>query len=169
MDRYENNSAYADEDRTFVHLEADEYELRDAEERIERKAGKKKEKQKDEEKPDIEYIPQGKGGYIRISPTSNFRLLPLFYALPKHLVRQRAAYLELPRNTKKLMASQKYIGMVRDDAFLELVMDCYAWAIWQFLKVPGKDGEYTQRTGRVRGKDDVIAYHLLHVVNYSNE
>ena len=147
MDRYENNSAYADEDRTFVHLVADEYELRDAEERIERKAGKKKEKQKDEEKPDIEYIPQGKGGYIRISPTSNFRMLPLFYALPKHLVRQRAAYLELPRNTKKLLASQKYIGMVRDDAFLELVMDCYAWAIWQFLKVPGRDGEYKSIPG----------------------
>ena len=39
------------------------------------------------------------------------------------------------------------IGMVRDDAFLELVMDCYAWAIWQFLKVPGKDGEYKSIPG----------------------
>ena len=121
MDRYENNSAYADEDKTFVHLEADEYELRDAEERIERKAGKKKEKQKDEEKPDIEYILQGKGGYIRISPTSNFRLLPLFYALPKYLVRQRAAYLELPRNTKKLLASQKYIGVIAITLFLHVL------------------------------------------------
>ena len=37
--------------------------------------------------------------------------------------------------------------MVRDDAFLELVMDCYAWAIWQFLKVPGKDGEYKSIPG----------------------
>ena len=53
----------------------------------------------------------------------------------------------MPRNTKKLLASQKYIGMVRDDAFLELVMDCYAWAIWQFLKVPGKDGEYKSIPG----------------------
>ena len=45
-----------------------------------------------------------------------------------------------PENMKKLLADRKYYDMVRDDAFLELVMDCYAWMIWQFLRVPGKDG-----------------------------
>lgn len=101
MERYENNSVYADDDKRFVHLDTDEFELRDATEQPKRSNGKKKDSQKEEEKPDIEYIPEGKGGYIRISPTSNFRLLPLFFALPKHLVRQRAAYLTLPRNTKE--------------------------------------------------------------------
>ena len=141
LDEYGNNSVYADEDRAFVPLKPDEFVLEDTKKRRNMKAEnnpRKKKAQSEEVKPDIEYVLQGKGGYIRISPTSNFRLLPLFYALPKHLVRQRAAYLELPRNTKKLLASQKYIDMVRDDAFLELVMDCYAWAIWQFYKCQGR-------------------------------
>ena len=100
LDGYENNSAYADEDRTFVHLNPDEYVLEDTEKRrdmeAENEQRKKKSMQAEEEKPDIEYVPQGKGGYIRISPNSNFRVLPLFYALPQKLVKQRLAYLELP-------------------------------------------------------------------------
>ena len=145
LDGYENNSAYADEDRAFVHLNPDEYVLEDTEKRRNMEAEneqRKKNSAQEEEKPDIEYVPQGKGGYIRISPNSNFRVLPLFYALPQKLVKQRPAYLELPRNMKKLLADRKYYDMVRDDAFLELVMDCYAWMIWQFLRVPGKDGKY---------------------------
>lgn len=163
MDRYENNSAYADEDRSFVHLDADEFELRDAEEQPEQKNGKKKSVPDEEEKPDIEYIPEGRGGYIRISPTSNFRMLPLFFALPKHMVRERAAYLTLPRNTKRIVENQKYLNMVRDDAFLELVMDCYAWAIWQFLKVPGKDGEYKSIPG---GWENYSGYFPLWQMSY---
>ena len=32
--------------------------------------------------------------------------------------------------------------MIKDDSFLELVWDCYAWSAWQFFKVPHKDGTY---------------------------
>ena len=90
LDGYENNSAYADEDRTFVHLNPDEYVLEDTEKRRDMEAKNEQRKKKstqEEEKLDIEYVPQGKGGYIRISPNSNFRVLPLFYALPQKLVK----------------------------------------------------------------------------------
>ena len=42
---------------------------------------------------------------MEIPQGSNLSWLPLFYALPKELVEKRAAYLNLPRNIKKLLAS----------------------------------------------------------------
>ena len=54
-----------------------------------------------ENKPDIIYEKRGKGGVMRISPTSNLRWLPLFFALPEELVSKRPAYLEIPRNVSK--------------------------------------------------------------------
>jgi len=66
--------------------------------------------------------------------------LTLFYALPKELVKKRAAYLELPRNIHQIFASDKYTKMIQTDAFLELVWDCFAWAVWQFFRVPTKNG-----------------------------
>lgn len=77
---------------------------------------------------------------IRIPQTSNLSWLTLFYAMPKELVGKRPAYLELPRNINTLLASEKYVSMIRDDVFLELVWDCYAWAIWQGLQVPNRKG-----------------------------
>ena len=65
----------------------------------------------------------------------------MFYALPRELVQKRPAYLDLPRNITKLIASDKHMDLIKEDAFPELVWDCYAWAIWQALRVPdGKDG-----------------------------
>ena len=82
------------------------------------------------------------GEIIRIPQDSNLSWLTMFYALPRELVEKRPVYLELPRNIVKLMESEKYMKLIKDDAFLELIWDCYAWAIWQALKVPdGKGGD----------------------------
>ena len=86
-------------------------------------------------------------GYIRIPKDSYLTWLPLFYALPKELVGKRAAYLDLPRNINVLLCEERYRDMVNCDSFLELVWDCYAWAIWQFLQVPAKDGGYRDIPG----------------------
>ena len=79
---------------------------------------------------------------IEISQSSNLSWLALFYALPRELVAKRAKYLELPRNIHQVLQSEEYREMIKDDSFLELVWDCYAWSAWQFFKVPHKDGTY---------------------------
>lgn len=79
---------------------------------------------------------------IEIPQSSNLSWLTLFYALPKELVEKRAKYLELPRNIHQVLQSAEYREMIKDDSFLELVWDCYAWSAWQFFKVPHKDGTY---------------------------
>lgn len=84
---------------------------------------------------------------IEIPQDSNLSWLTLFYALPKELVEKRAAYLNLPRNIKKLLASEEYKQLIKSDAFLELVWDCYAWSAWQFFQVPKKDGSYQDIPG----------------------
>lgn len=83
----------------------------------------------------------------KIPYNHNLIWLPMFYALPYDLVKQRPAYLNLPRNIHKVMESPKYMEMVESDVFLELVLDCYAWAIWQFIRVPKKDGTYQSIPG----------------------
>lgn len=80
------------------------------------------------------------GKILEIPQDSNLAWLTLFYALPKELVEKRPAYLEIPRNIHKLLQSEKHMQLVQSDAFLELVWDCYAWSVWQFFQVPGKDG-----------------------------
>ena len=47
LDGYENNRAYADEDRTFVHLNPDEYVLEDTEKRRDMEAQKRTEEEKE--------------------------------------------------------------------------------------------------------------------------
>lgn len=84
---------------------------------------------------------------IEIPQDSNLSWLTLFYALPKELVEKRAAYLNLPRNIKKLLASPEHRKLIETDAFLELVWDCYAWSAWQFFQVPKKDGTYQDIPG----------------------
>ena len=87
------------------------------------------------------------GEIIRIPQDSNLSWLTMFYALPRELVEKRPVYLELPRNIVKLMESEKHMKLIKDDAFLELVWDCYAWAIWQALKVPNGKGGYKDIPG----------------------
>ena len=88
-----------------------------------------------------------KDGYIKIPRDSYLSYLPLFYALPKELAGKRPAYLDLPRNINRLLREERYRDLVNCDSFLELVWDCYAWTIWQFLQVPAKDGGYQDIPG----------------------
>lgn len=83
---------------------------------------------------------------ITISQDSYFGYLPLFYALPKELVEKRSVYLNLPRNILTLIADDQSHDML-NDSFLELVLDRYAWSIWQFLQVPKMDGSYQDIPG----------------------
>lgn len=78
---------------------------------------------------------------------SNLAWMTMFYALPRELVQKRPAYLELPRNISQLLASEKHMKLVKEDAFLELVWDCYAWGIWQAIKVPDGKGGYKEIPG----------------------
>lgn len=71
----------------------------------------------------------------------------MFYALPRELVEKRPAYLELPRNVRQVLNNEKYRALLQNDAFLELVWDCYAWSAWQFFQVPAKKGQYQDIPG----------------------
>lgn len=77
---------------------------------------------------------------IEIPHNSYLSWLTLFYALPKELVAKQLEYLELPRKPYELLHSDKYKALIKNDAFLELVWDCYAWSVWQFFKIPTKNG-----------------------------
>jgi len=79
---------------------------------------------------------------ITIPQDSYLAWLTLFYALPRELVEKRRAYLDLPRNVTKLLNDEHAKKLLKDDAFLELVWDCYAWSAWQFFQIPHKDGTY---------------------------
>lgn len=97
----------------------------------------------------------GPKGYIVILPdqiieiplSSNLSWLRLFYALPRELVEKRPEYLELPRNIRRVLDSDKYRAMIQSDSFPELVWDCYAWAAWQFFQVPKKGGGHQDIPG----------------------
>ena len=64
-------------------------------------------------------------GYIVILPeqiieiplSSNFSWLRMFYALPRELVEKRPEYLELPRNIRRLLDSEKHHKMLKNDSF----------------------------------------------------
>jgi len=94
-------------------------------------------------------------GYIVVLPniiidiplTSNLSWLPLFYALPPELVNKQKKYESLPRNINVLLSSPEYIKLIEDDVFLQLVWDSYAWSIWQFLKIPLRDGSHRDIPG----------------------
>lgn len=97
----------------------------------------------------------GPAGYIAVLPntiieipkSSNLSWLPMFYALPPELVGKRPEYAALPRNIHVLLASPECIKLIESDVFLELVWDCYAWAIWQFIQIPLKNGTYRDIPG----------------------
>ncbi len=82
------------------------------------------------------------GQMIEILQSSNLSWLRMFYALPRELVEKRPEYLEMPRNIRRVLDSEKYRAMLQSDSFLELVWNCYAWAAWQFFQIPHKDGTY---------------------------
>ena len=74
------------------------------------------------------------GEIIEIPQDSYLSWLTMFYALPRELVEKRPAYLELPRNINRLFDDEKYLNMIEDDAFLELVWDCWACRCGSFSK-----------------------------------
>ncbi len=84
---------------------------------------------------------------IEIPQNSNLSWLRMFYALPKELVAKRSAYLEMPRNIQRVLSSEQYCQLLQSDSFLELVWDCYAWAVWQYFQIPHKDGTYHEIPG----------------------
>ena len=81
-------------------------------------------------------------GIMVIPQDSPLSWMTLFYALRRELVEKRLAYLSLPRNITKLLDDENARKLIEDDAFLELVWDCYAWSAWQFFQIPHKDGTY---------------------------
>lgn len=56
--------------------------------------------------------------FIRIPQGSSLAWLTMFYALPKELVSKRPVYLDLPRHIVKLMDSEEYMNLIKQDAFL---------------------------------------------------
>ena len=86
-------------------------------------------------------------GTRKIPYDHNLIWLPMFYALPKELVEKRSVYLGTPRNIHQLLDSPEYMALIESDAFLEMVLDCYAWVVWQFIKVPKNDGTYQSIPG----------------------
>lgn len=65
---------------------------------------------------------------IEILQNSNLSWLRMFYALPK--------------NIQCVLNSEQYCQLLQGDSFLELVWDCYAWAVWQSFRIPHKGGTY---------------------------
>ena len=84
---------------------------------------------------------------INIPYASNLSWLSLVYALPRELIEKRPAYLALPRNINAVVASDEAQKLINGDQFLELVWDCYAWSVWQFFRIPLKDGSYRDTPG----------------------
>ena len=79
-------------------------------------------------------------GIIEIPQGSNLSWLTLFYALPRELVEKYPPTLSLPRNIYELLDDPASMEVIKNDMFLLLVWDCFAWSAWQFFKVPSKDG-----------------------------
>lgn len=82
-------------------------------------------------------IPEAEN-YFVIPASSNLRWLMMFYALPRELVEKRASYLKLPRNMRPIMNSEEYWNMINNDAFLELIWDCYAWQLGSTSLFPAR-------------------------------
>ncbi len=77
--------------------------------------------------------------------TNKFRL-PLFYAIPKEMVRQEKSYLDFPRCPYEPIWTDLYEKQINDDSFLQLIMDSYAFTFWQFIDVPDGKGGYKRMT-----------------------
>ena len=86
-------------------------------------------------------------GIIEIPQGSNLSWLTLFYALPRELVEKYPPALSLPRNIYGLLDDPDSMEIIKNDMFLLLVWDCFAWSAWQFFQVPNKDGTYKDIPG----------------------
>lgn len=90
-------------------------------------------------------------GYIVILPeqiieiplSSNLSWLRMFYALPRELVEKRPEYLELPRNIRRLLDSEKYRSMLKSDSF---------WSLYGIAMpgLPGSSFRFRKRAASIR-------------------
>ena len=89
------------------------------------------------------------GRIITIAQVTNKSRLPLFYALPKEIVSKAKDYLDFPRCPYEPIWTEKYDEQINDDIFMQLIMDSYAWAFWQFIEVPDKEGNHHRMTENI--------------------
>ena len=80
-------------------------------------------------------------GKVEVCLTTYKSWLPMFYLLPKEYVQKRSVYLTLPRCPYAIWNTHQYDELVNSDAFLEMIWDSYAWAIWNCFLVPDKNGK----------------------------
>lgn len=80
-------------------------------------------------------------GKVEVCLTTYKSWLPMFYLLPKEYVQKRSVYLSLPRCPYAIWNTNQYDELVNSDAFLEMIWDSYAWAIWNCFLVPDKNGK----------------------------
>lgn len=80
-------------------------------------------------------------GKVEVCLTTYKSWLPMFYLLPKEYVQKRSVYLTLPRCPYAIWNTNQYDELVNSDAFLEMIWDSYAWAIWNCFLVPDKNGK----------------------------
>ena len=91
-------------------------------------------------------------GKVEVCLTTYKSWLPMFYLLPKEYVQKRSVYLTLPRCPYAIWNTNQYDELVNSDAFLEMIWDSYAWAIWNCFLVPDK---------KRKAKMDADQYQLL--------
>ena len=80
-------------------------------------------------------------GKVEVCLTTYKSWLPMFYLLPKEYVQKRSVYLSLPCCPYAIWNTHQYDELVNSDAFLEMIWDSYAWAIWKCFLVPDKNGK----------------------------
>lgn len=80
-------------------------------------------------------------GKVEACLTTYKSWLPMFYLLPKEYVQKRSVYLSLPRCPYAIWNTHQYDELVNSDAFLEMIWNSYAWAIWNCFLVPDKNGK----------------------------
>ena len=80
-------------------------------------------------------------GKVEVCLTTYKSWLPMFYLLPKEYVQKRSVYLSLPCCPYAIWNTNQYDELVNSDAFLEMIWDSYAWAIWKCFLVPDKNGK----------------------------
>ena len=69
----------------------------------------------------------------QITPYRNSEYIPAYLFLPKELVERAPPELQLPRRIDAYFTDWNVIRAVESDLFLELMMDSYAYMVWNHL------------------------------------
>ena len=73
----------------------------------------------------------------QITPYRNSEYIPAYLFLPKELVERAPPELQLPRRIDAYFTDWNVIRAVESDLFLELMMDSYAYMVWNHLGFKG--------------------------------